>query len=56
VLASSTCFFDLPGAKATWSKDDRLVYTVAHRAPWLLRLMLAKFVHDVRRDPTAISR
>ena len=54
VLASSTCPFDLAGAKATRSTDDRLVYTLANRAPWLLRLMFAKFVHDVRRDPTAI--
>jgi pimeloyl-ACP methyl ester carboxylesterase len=54
VLASSTCPFDLPGAKATWSRDDRLVYTLAGRAPWLLRLMFAKFTHDVRRDPTAV--
>jgi pimeloyl-ACP methyl ester carboxylesterase len=53
VLASSTCSSDLPGAKATWSRDDRLVYTLASRAPWLLRLMFAKFIHDVRRDPTA---
>ena len=30
------------------------MYTLANRAPWLLRLMFAKFVHDVRRDPTAI--
>jgi pimeloyl-ACP methyl ester carboxylesterase len=54
VLASSTCSFDLPGAKATWSRDDRLVYPLASRAPWLLRLMFAKFIRDVRRDPTAI--
>jgi pimeloyl-ACP methyl ester carboxylesterase len=54
VLASSTCPFDLPGAKATWSGNDRLVYTLAGRAPWLLRLMFAKFTHDVRRDPTAV--
>jgi pimeloyl-ACP methyl ester carboxylesterase len=54
VLASSTCSFDLPGAKATWSKDDRLLYTLANRAPWLLRLMFAKLTHDIRRDPTAI--
>jgi len=54
VLASSTCSFDLPGAKATWSTEDRLVYTLAGRAPWLLRLMYAKVVHDVRRDPEAI--
>jgi pimeloyl-ACP methyl ester carboxylesterase len=54
VLASSTCSSDLPGAKATWSTEDRLVYTLASRAPWLLRLMYAKLVHDVRRDPAAI--
>lgn len=54
VLASSTCPFDLPGAKATWSGNDRLVYTLADRAPWLLRLMFAKFTRDVRRDPTAV--
>jgi pimeloyl-ACP methyl ester carboxylesterase len=54
VLASSTCPVDLPGAKATWSNDDRLVYTLANRAPWLLRLMFAKLTHDIQRDPTAI--
>jgi pimeloyl-ACP methyl ester carboxylesterase len=54
VLASSTCSFDLPGARATWSTEDRLMYTLASRAPWLLRLMYAKLVHDVRRDPAAI--
>ncbi len=54
VLASSTCPFDLPGAKATWSGNDRLVYTLAGRAPWLLRPMFAKFTHNLRRDPTAV--
>lgn len=54
VLASSTCSFDLPGARATWSTEDRLMYTLAGRAPWLLRLMYAKLVHDVRRDPAAV--
>jgi pimeloyl-ACP methyl ester carboxylesterase len=54
VLASSTCPFDLPGAKVTWSGDDRLVYTLAGRAPWLLRVMFAKFTRDVRRDPAAV--
>ena len=53
-LVSSTCSSDLPGAKATANKEDRLVYTMANWAPWLLRLMLAKFTHDARRDPTAL--
>ena len=30
------------------------MYTLANRAPWLLRLMFAKLIHDVRRDPAAI--
>ncbi len=50
-LVSSTCWFDLPGAKATANKQDRLVYTVARWAPWLLRPLSAKFTHDARRDP-----
>ncbi len=51
---SSTCSFDLPGARATANKQDRLVYAVARWAPWLLRLMFAKYTHDARRDPTAL--
>jgi pimeloyl-ACP methyl ester carboxylesterase len=53
-LVSSTCSFDLPGAKATSNKEERLVYTVATWAPWLLRPMFAKLTHDVRRDPMAL--
>lgn len=53
-LVSSTCSFDLPGAKATANKEERPVYTLASWAPWLLRLMLAKFTRDARRDPTAL--
>ncbi len=53
-LVSSTCSFDLPGAKATVNKQDRLVYAVATWAPWLLRPMFAKFTRDARRDPTAL--
>ena len=53
-LVSSTCSFDLPGAKATSSREDRLVYTVATWVPWLLRPMFAKLAHDVRRDPMAL--
>ena len=53
-LVSSTCSFDLPGAEATANKQDRLVYTVARWAPWLLRPLFAKFTHDARRDPAAL--
>lgn len=54
VLASSTCPFDAPGAKATWSKEDRQGYVLADRAPWLLRLYFAKLRSGIRRDPTAV--
>jgi pimeloyl-ACP methyl ester carboxylesterase len=53
-LVSSTCSFDLPGARATWNEVDRQVYPFADRAPWLVRLFLAKFGRDIRRDPGAL--
>ena len=53
-LVSSTCSFDLPGARATWSKEDQRVYPVADRAPWLVRLYFAKFGRDIRQDPNAL--
>lgn len=53
-LVSSTCSFDLPGARATANKEDRLVYAAARRSPWLLRPLFAKLARDVRRDPAAL--
>ena len=53
-LVSSTCSFDLPGARATWNAEDRRLYRIADRAPWLVRLFLAKVARDLRRDPGAL--
>lgn len=53
-LVSSTCSFDLPGARATWNADDRRLYRMAYRAPWLVRLFFAKVARDLRRDPGAL--
>jgi pimeloyl-ACP methyl ester carboxylesterase len=53
-LVSSTCSFDLPGARATWDAEDRRLYRIADWAPWLVRLLLAKVAHDLRRDPAAL--
>ena len=53
-LVSSTCSFDLPGARTTWSADDRRLYRLADRAPWLVHLFLAKVARDVRRDRDAL--
>ena len=53
-LVSSTCSFDLPGARATWNTEDRRLYRSADRVPWLVRLFFAKVARDVRRDPDAL--
>lgn len=53
-LVSSTCSFDLPGARATWTKGDRWVYPLSDRTPWLVRLYFGKLGRDVRRDPAAM--
>ena len=53
-LVSSTCPPDLPEAKESWTKEARLLFSLADRAPWVVRLMLAKSVRDSRRDPTAL--
>ena len=53
-LVSSTCSFDLPGARATWNAEDRRLYRSADRAPWLVRLFLAKVARELRRDPDAL--
>lgn len=53
-LVSSTCSFDLTGARATWNADDRRLYQLAGWTPWLVRLFFAKVARDVRRDPDAL--
>jgi pimeloyl-ACP methyl ester carboxylesterase len=53
-LVSSTCSRDLPGAKATPNKEDRVLYPLADRAPWLVRMIFAKFARDARRDPGSL--
>ena len=53
-LVSTTCSFDLPGAKAAWSKGDRQAYTLAVRESSLFRLYFAKLGRAVRRDPTSL--
>lgn len=53
-IISGTCPYDLPGAKETLSKQDRRLYGLADKAPWLLRLMLWKVAKDVRKNPYGI--
>jgi pimeloyl-ACP methyl ester carboxylesterase len=53
-VVSSTCSFDLPGARATWDVEDRRLYRIADWAPWLVRLFLSKIARDLTRDPGAL--
>jgi pimeloyl-ACP methyl ester carboxylesterase len=53
-LVSSTCSPDLPGARATPNWEDRLLYPLAARVPWLVRIVFAKFARDARRDTESI--
>ncbi|MGK5169075.1 alpha/beta fold hydrolase [Geodermatophilus sp. CPCC 205761] len=52
-LVASTASPDLPGVRRTWGRQDRLLYGLAVRAPWLFRALMAKLSRDLRRDPTA---
>ncbi len=53
-IISGNCPYDLPGAKETLSKEDKQMYTLADKTPWLLRLMLWKNARDVRKNPSII--
>ena len=53
-LVSSTCPLDLPGARTALNAEDRRLYRMADRTPWLIRLLFAKVAHDLRRNPDAL--
>ncbi len=46
--------FDLPGVKATLSKQDQQLYGFADKVPWLLRLLLWKIAGDTRKRPESV--
>ena len=53
-VVSGNAPLDLPGVKATLSKQDNQLYGLADKAPWLLRLMLWKVARDVRKNPASV--
>jgi pimeloyl-ACP methyl ester carboxylesterase len=55
-LVASTAPPELPGVKDTWSRQDRQLYTLADKAPWLLRLALAGLARGIRREPDRARR
>jgi pimeloyl-ACP methyl ester carboxylesterase len=56
ILVSTTCSRDLPGAKATPNRVDRMLYPVAARAPWMIRPIFAKMARTARKDPDSLIR
>ena len=48
-IISGTCPYYLPGARETLGRRDTLLYGLADKAPWLLRLMLWKVARDARK-------
>ena len=53
-VVSGNVPLDLPGVKATLSKQDNQLYGLADKTPWLLRLMLWKVARDVRKNPASV--
>ena len=53
-LVSSTCSPDLPGAKSTWNREDRLLYPLVAGVPWLARIVFAKVARDARRGAESL--
>jgi len=53
-IVSGTAPFDMPGVRETLSKQDRQVYGMADKMPWLFRLMLWKVARDARKSPESI--
>lgn len=51
VLVGATAPVELPGARQTWSSEDRLAYTLAVRTPWLFRAWMARLARDLERHP-----
>ena len=50
-LVASTAPSDLLGVGQTWSNSDRRLYTMAARAPWLLRASMARTARILREHP-----
>ena len=50
-LVGSTAPPDLLGVRQTWSKSDRRLYTMAARAPWLLRVTMARTARSLKQHP-----
>jgi pimeloyl-ACP methyl ester carboxylesterase len=55
-IVSGNAPVDVPEVLQSMSGQDRQLYTLARRAPWLLRLLLWKIAGDARKDPQGILK
>ena len=55
-IVSGNCPYDLPGARASLGSQDRLLYLLADKFPWLLRLILGKIAGEARKDPASVLK
>jgi pimeloyl-ACP methyl ester carboxylesterase len=53
-IVSGSAPFDMPGVKEALSKQDRQVYGMADKMPWLFRLMLVKIASGARKNPASV--
>jgi len=53
-IVSGNCSYDLPGARLTLSRQDKLLYTFADKLPLLLRFLLWIIARNVRKNPASV--
>ena len=55
-IISGNAPMDVPEAAGSMTTQDRQLYTLARRAPWLLRLLLWQIARGARKDPQSIFK
>lgn len=55
-LVASTAPPELAGVRDTWSRQDRQLYGLAVKAPWLLRAYLARTARQIRSDVNQVQK
>ena len=53
-ILSGNCPVDLPGAWQSLGKQDRQLYWLADKFPWLLRIILGRIASSARRNPASL--
>lgn len=53
-IISGNCLYTIPGSWESLSKQDRQLYMLADKAPWLFRIVLSNIARGIRKDPGSI--